>query len=107
MEKKYASLFGNNPNISLEERSRVISQLQKIGSLTFNVETHEDGWLATCSEVEGLIAGNSNPKPSQVEIDSEIREAIYSAFDVKFDRNLSDVGFRTVNNSAKKEYSLC
>jgi|SRR3989338_3830050 len=107
-EKKYAPIFGNNPNISLKERNRVVAELQRIGSLTFHVETHKDGWLATCSEVEGLIAGNSNPKPSQTEIDSEIREAIYAAFDVKFDKNSSDdIGFRTVNNSTNKEYSFC
>jgi hypothetical protein len=106
-EKKYANLFGNNPNISLEERNRVASQLQKIGSLTFKVHTHEDGWLAICEEVKGLIAGNTNPRPSQSEIDSEIREAIYAAFDVKFDKSIEDVGFRTIRNPANKAYSLC
>jgi hypothetical protein len=97
-EKKYADVFGNNPNVSLEERNRVISQIQKIGSLTFSVQRHEDGWVATCLEVEGLIAGNTNPNPSQLEIDSELREAIYSAFNVKFEN---------IKSPIKIEYSLC
>lgn len=85
-DKKFASLFGNNPDISIEEKDRVIKELQKIGSLTFIIETHEEGWLATCKEIAGLIASGTNTKPSQSEIESEIREAVYAAFNVKFEK---------------------
>ena len=84
-EKKYADIFGNNPNISVKERERVVSELQKLGSLTFSIHIHADGWMATCAEINGLIAGNTNPTPSQLEIESEIREAVYTAFNVKFE----------------------
>ena len=85
-EKKYASLFGSNPDISLDEKDRVITELQKIGSLTFTIETDEEGWTARCNEIEGIIAGNTNPNPTDVEIESQIREAIYAAFNVKFEK---------------------
>ena len=85
-ENKLATLFGNNPDISFDERIRVVRELEKIGSLTFAVEKDEEGWVAKCNEIEGIIAGNTNPNPSDLEIESQIREAIYVAFNVKFER---------------------
>ena len=84
-DKKYADLFGNNQSISLAERNRVCLELQKMGSLTFKVEKHKEGWLATCVEIDGIIAGNTNNNHSQSEIESEIREAVYAAFNIKFE----------------------
>ncbi len=87
MDKKtFASVFGNNPDISLEERNRVIKELEKIGSLTFKVEKTEEGWVAECNEIPGIIAGNTNPNPSSAEIESQVREAIYLAFNVKIEK---------------------
>ena len=83
-EKQFANLFGNEPDIALEEKTRVINALNDIGSLTFKVEKHEDGWVAQCKEVPGIISGNTNPDPSNFEIESLIREAIFSAFNVRF-----------------------
>lgn len=85
-DKNYAALFGNNPDISLEERNRVISELQKIGGLTFTIHVDEGGWMAQCNEVDGIIAGNTNPNPSNSEIESQIRDAVYVAFNVRMDR---------------------
>lgn len=79
----FAMLFGNNPNISLDERARVLAELQKIGSLTFEVNSDSEGWAAQCKEVPGIIAGGANPNPSNSEIESQIRESIFAAFDVK------------------------
>lgn len=90
---RYANVFGYNPDISPVERERVVAQLQKIGSLTFRVEKHEDGWMASCVEVPGLIAANSNPNPSEFEIESQVREAIYVAFNVKFEKDASPAQF--------------
>ena len=81
--EKYAALFGNNPDISLDERARVINELHKIGRLTFKITTSEEGWLAQCQEVTGILAGSTNPNPTSAEIESQIRDAIYAAFDVK------------------------
>jgi len=84
-KENYALLFGNNPDISLDERTRVIGEIQKIGKLTFKINKHEEGWMAQCNEVSGIITGNTNPNPTKVEIESQIRDAIYAAFNVKVD----------------------
>ena len=78
----YALLFGHNPDISLDERARIFNELQKIGSLTFNITKDEEGWVAQCREVSGIIAGGTNPNPTNSEIESQVRDAIFSAFNV-------------------------
>jgi predicted RNase H-like HicB family nuclease len=78
-----AALFGNNPAVSLDERARVMAELEKIGSLTFGINKDENGWIAQCDEVPGIIAGGTNPNPSPNEIESEIRSAIFAAFNVR------------------------
>lgn len=82
-----AWLFGNNADISFDERVRVITELQKIGeNLTFDIYKDNEGWTAKCNEIEGIIACNTNPNPSGDEIESQIRDAIFSAFNVKFSK---------------------
>ncbi len=86
MEKKknnFANLFGNNPNISLEERDRVVAAIEQIGGLTFKVSKHEAGWTAQCNEVSSILAGSTNPRPTIQEIEMEIRDAIFAAFNVR------------------------
>ncbi|MEK7180073.1 MAG: hypothetical protein AAB706_01235 [Patescibacteria group bacterium] len=84
MEKpNWALLFGNNADISLGERARVLNEINQIGSLTFKIYRNEEGWMAKCQEVNGIIAGGTNPQPTSVEIESQIRDAIFAAFDVK------------------------
>ena len=83
-EKQFANLFGNEPDIAFDEKMRVLGELNKIGSLTFKVEKHTDGWVAECQEVPAIITGNTNPEPSNFEIESLIREAVFSAFNVRF-----------------------
>lgn len=83
-EKQFAALFGNEPDISFEEKVRVINEISKVGSLTFAVEKNEDGWHAECVELSSIITGNTNPDPSNLEVESLIREAIFSAFNVRF-----------------------
>lgn len=79
----YASLFEGNPDIGLNERVRVLRELQEIGSLTFDLTVNKDGWMAECKEVEGIIAGGTNLNPSSAELASNIRDSIFAAFDVK------------------------
>lgn len=100
--QKFATLFGNNPDISLEERTRVINELEKIGSLTFKIYQNKEGWTAECNEISGIIACNTNPKPSNLEIESQIRDAIFAAFNVRFE-NKTDA----VESPLKFEYSFC
>ena len=80
--KEIAAIFGNNPAISLDERARVTAELEKIGGLTFDLRKDGEGWVAKCEEVSGIIAGGTNPNPSANEIESEIRSAIFAAFNV-------------------------
>lgn len=81
-----ASLFGNNPDVSLEERVRVAQEIEEIGGLTFSVTKDAEGWVAQCREVKGIITGNTNPTPTAVEIESQIRDALFAAFNVKVEK---------------------
>ena len=96
--KKLAALFGNNPDISLDERARVIVELDKIGSLSFDMTLNKDGWTAQCKEVPGIIAGGTNQNPTESEIETLIRDAIYAAFDVKLEKKDSKSPFFTYSN---------
>ncbi|MFA6341213.1 MAG: hypothetical protein WCX27_03210 [Candidatus Paceibacterota bacterium] len=88
-KQNIANLFGNNPDISMDERLRVINEIDKIGGLTFTISKDEEGWMAQCNEVKGIIASNTNPTPSNDEIESQIRDAIFSAFNVRFEKALN------------------
>ena len=86
--QKIAMLFEGDINVSPAERTRLENELKKItGMLTFNVIKSEDGWMAKCNEVPGIIAGSSNSNPTDSEIKSQIRESIYSAFNVETEDN--------------------
>src|SRR3989344_561384 len=79
-----AAIFGNNPAVSLDERARVTSEIQKTGgSLNFEVNKTEDGWTAQCKELPSIVAGGTNPDPTGNEIKTEIRSAIFAAFNVQ------------------------
>lgn len=82
-KKEIAAIFGNNPAVSLDERVRVATEIEKIGGLTFNLSKDKGGWVAQCEEVSGIIAGSTNPNPSPNEIESEIRSAIFAVFNVR------------------------
>lgn len=83
--QNFARLFGNNTDITLDEKVRVIRELEKIGGLSFKINVDKEGWVATCKEIPGIIAANTNPNPSNEEIESQIRDAVFTAFDVKCD----------------------
>jgi len=70
--------------VSEEERFRVGKEIEKVGGLTFGkIEKSENGWVAQCKEIPSIVAGNSNPNPTNAEIESEIRQALMAAFDVQ------------------------
>ncbi|MBI2096649.1 hypothetical protein HY415_01470 [Candidatus Kaiserbacteria bacterium] len=82
--KVIAAIFGNNPAVSLDERARVTAEIQKIGGgLNFEVNKTENGWTAQCKELPGIVAGSTNPDPTGNEIETEIRSAIFAAFNVQ------------------------
>ncbi len=75
-------MFGSE-RVSESEKARLYEEMQALGGLTFDVTTTEEGWTAQCQEIPAIIAGNTNPTPSTVEIETEIRLAIFAAFDIK------------------------
>jgi hypothetical protein len=81
----YGMLFGGEP-VSESERARVLEEVSKVGSLTFDIQKTDRGWSAQCKEVPAIIAGNTNPNPNQIEIESALRSAIFAAFDVKVEQ---------------------
>ncbi len=95
---KLGLLFAGLP-VSDSERFRVGQEMEKVGGLTFKVEISEGGWVAQCNEINGIIAGNKNTNPTDVEIESEIRQAILSAFGVKFEE-------KSVQSPYKFEYEI-
>jgi hypothetical protein len=79
----FASLFGNETAIPASEMERVMDEISKIGLLTFKVTHHETGWIAQCDQVDGIMAYDTNPSPTDEEIQDGIREAILAAFCVQ------------------------
>lgn len=83
-EKSNIAFIFSGPLVSEEERFRVAKEIKKVGGLTFGkVEKSNKGWVTECVEIPSIIAGNANPNPTNTEIESEIRQAILAAFDVK------------------------
>ena len=91
--QKSVALFGNNPDISIGERLRVVKELDEIGSLTFKIISNEEGWVAQCNEVTGIIAGGTTQNPSDQELESGIRQSIFAAFDVNYKEEEDLVNF--------------
>lgn len=56
--------------------------LEQHGGFHFKIERHKDGWTAECEDVKGIITGGTNPNPTQEEVDSQIKDAIFTAFGV-------------------------
>jgi len=72
--------------LGMEDFEFMNSQIKEIGRdgmLHFTIKTHKKGWTAQCEEIEGIITGNTNPNPSQDEINTNIRNAIFTAFNVQ------------------------
>lgn len=52
------------------------------GKLNFTVRIYEDGWLAQCKEVTGIITGGPDVNPTDAEINDSIRDAVFSTFGI-------------------------
>ena len=99
---QYGLLFGGEP-VSESEKARVIEEIKKVGSLTFSLSLNEEGWVAQCNEMPSFIAGNTNPSPSNIEIKSEIRATIFSAFDVQTEQMRIESPYQEFKYSIVKE----
>ena len=76
-------------DVSDVEKFRVGMQIEKVvvkagDLLTFSkINKSSEGWFSQCNEIKGIIAEGTNQNPTLEEIESEIRQAILSAFNVK------------------------
>ncbi len=85
--------------VSPEESFRVGLEIKKIGGLTFSkIKRSKEGWFTQCDQVPGIIAGNTNPNPDNVEIEAHIRQAIIAAFNIKV------VGETSIESPFRFEY---
>ncbi|MEK7673812.1 MAG: hypothetical protein AAB371_01275 [Patescibacteria group bacterium] len=76
--------FFNFP-IEAERNYRVQSmhnEIQKIGGLKFKIQKNNEGWIAECDNPKGIITGGTNPKVTDEEINSQIKDAIFTAFGI-------------------------
>ena len=62
---------------------RVLEVIRPLGGLSFSVHTDQNGWVAQCNEITGIMTGNTNSTPSEEEIKASIREAIAAAFNIQ------------------------
>ena len=85
METRLGMVFdGSHRADNYKDVERMQKQLQELGGmLHFSIIKDKDGWMARCSEVDGLITGGSNIDPGNFEVESRIRDAIYTAFHMK------------------------
>ena len=79
---KYGLLFGGEP-VPESEKARVMEELAPFGSLSFRIEKSPEGWTAQCKEIPAIVAGNTNPNPNDIEIESQIRAAIFAVLNVQ------------------------
>lgn len=82
---KINRLLDSNTSIDMSDFEFMNKQIKEIGRdgmLHFIIKNHKEGWLAQCEEVPGIVTGNTNPNPDQEEINSHIRQAIFTAFNV-------------------------
>jgi len=83
-KEKVVKMFDGNTAedfVSIENMTQQIRDLG--GMLHFTITKSGDGWVAKCNEHEGIITGGLNANPTEYEIESQIREALYTAFDIK------------------------
>ena len=65
-------------NYRVQNMKEAISRMG--GKLNFRIQKNEDGWLAECQEIKGIITGGTNANVTSEEINNIIRDAIFSAF---------------------------
>jgi hypothetical protein len=77
--------FFNFP-IEAEHNYRVQNMRNEIqrmgGSLRFKIQKNSEGWIAECENLKGIITGGTNPKATDEEINSQIKDAIFTAFGI-------------------------
>ena len=78
-----AKLF--NFPIKAERNYRIqtmLNEIRKMGGLRFKIQKNDEGWTAECENFKGIITGGVNPKVTDEEINSQIKDAIFTAFGI-------------------------
>ena len=76
--------FFNFP-IEAERNYRVKTMqndIRRMGGLKFKIEKNNEGWIAECKNFKGIITGGINPKVTDEEINSQIKDAIFTTFGI-------------------------
>lgn len=73
--------FPIEPEKDVHVRNMLV-EIKRQGGFRFQVKRNKDGWVAECENVKGIITGGSDPNATQAEIDSQIKDAIFTAFDI-------------------------
>ena len=61
----------------------MLSDIQRLGgSLKFIVKKTNEGWLAECENLKGIITGGANSLPTEKEMNSQIKDAVFTAFGI-------------------------
>ncbi|MCF7835618.1 MAG: hypothetical protein K9M15_00650 [Candidatus Marinimicrobia bacterium] len=65
---------------------KVLNMLSEIdrhgGALSFDIHLNQEGWTAECKSIPGIITCGQSLNPEMSEIDSAVKDAIFSAFDI-------------------------
>lgn len=58
------------------------NEIDRRGGLKFILKVNSDGWIAECQNLDGIVTGGNELKPSILDIDKKIKDAIFSAFGI-------------------------
>ena len=57
-------------------------EIGKRDGLRFKITKDKEGWSAECENLKGIITGGTNLNPTRSEVDSKIKDAIFTAFGI-------------------------
>jgi predicted RNase H-like HicB family nuclease len=73
--------FPINPEMDMRVQNMIL-EIKRRGKLRFTIQKNEEGWIAECEEIKGIITGGTNPHPTQEEVESQIKDAVFTAFGI-------------------------
>lgn len=73
--------FPIKPETDLRVRNMAL-EIKRRGGLRFTIKKNEEGWIAECEEIKGIITGGTNPYPTSEEIESQLKDAVFTAFGI-------------------------
>ncbi len=77
-----AKHFGVIPRVDLPKMVRLAKVFEDKRGLSFRLNITNDGWVAECVDIPGIITGGSEVNPSKQLMKNQIADAIFSAFEI-------------------------